>query len=337
MPNVTGPVLVRDRDLAQPGLHSHSLNRRGIRRTPEAHRKLVVLRIVLLILGLGGVGYFGYDLVNQHIYQTFENWAFDQQIGGRAPVTFSDYVRERTPFGFLVGQRAVEQAPVRSAGEPTGSPQVAAHPVSGAVLGRVEIGRLNLSAIVREGVDSGTLSRAVGHVPSTSLPGQSGNFAIAAHRDTLFRALKDIHQGDLVEFQSTAGTYKYEVISTRIVKPSDVSVLRPDGGEVSSKPGALLTMITCYPFYYVGSAPKRFIVQAKLMSDTVVPSTTAKAADLPGATGPPPKIRGNKRRAVRQAKTTEPHYERGSSRLHTAGAVSKPKKHGLWHRLFHLS
>ncbi len=333
MPNVTGPVLIRDRDLAQPGLHSHSLSRRGVARTPEARRKLVIVRIVLLILGLGGVGYFGYDLADQYIYQTYENWAFDQQIGGRAPVTFSDYVRERTPFGFLVGQRIVEQAHVRSTGVLGGSAQPA-RPVSGAVLGRVEIGRLNLAAIVREGVDSGTLSRAVGHVPSTSLPGEGGNFAIAAHRDTLFRALKDIHQGDLVEFQSTAGTYKYEVFSTRIVKPSDVSVLRPDGGEVSSKPAALLTMITCYPFYYVGSAPKRFIVQAKLITDTAAHTTIAKAADLSGATGPPPKMHGNKRRAVRQGKTTEPGYERGSSGLHTGDTVRKPKKHGLWHRIF---
>jgi sortase A len=128
----------------------------------------------------------------------------------------------------------------------------------GALIGRVEIPRLHLSAMVRQGVDQRTLATAVGHVPSTQAPGDIGNFAIAAHRDTLFRALKDIKIGDTVNFQSPDHTYAYRVISTQIVKPSDVSVLRPQGNQ------RLLTMITCYPFYYVGSAPKRFIVTAKL-------------------------------------------------------------------------
>src|SRR5882757_3884678 len=102
--------------------------------------------------------------------------------------------------------------------------------VEGALLGRVEISRLGVSAIVREGVGAQTLSTAVGHIPSTSLPGQDGNFAIAAHRDTLFRALKDIRADDLVTFQSAGGSYTYRVVATKIVKPSDVSVLRADGG-----------------------------------------------------------------------------------------------------------
>jgi sortase A len=129
-------------------------------------------------------------------------------------------------------------------------------------MGRVEIPRLNLSAIVRQGVQQSTLSHAVGHVPSTQGPGAVGNFAIAAHRDTLFRALKDIKAGDTVTFQSTGGTFDYQVISTEIVKPTDVSVLRPDGSQ------KLLTMITCYPFYYVGSAPQRFIVTARLLKES---------------------------------------------------------------------
>jgi sortase A len=84
----------------------------------------------------------------------------------------------------------------------------------------------------------------------------------------LFRALKDIQKDDLISFQSAKGTYTYEVQATKIVKPTDVSVLRPDGGGLIQAPDEnrkLLTMITCYPFYYVGSAPKRFIVEAKLV------------------------------------------------------------------------
>ena len=108
----------------------------------------------------------------------------------------------------------------------------------------------------------------MGHVPSTALAGQPGNFAIAAHRDTLFRALKDIKKGDIVTFQSPSGVFSYQVAATKIVRPTDVSVLRPDGGGLIANPGKLLTMITCYPFYYVGSAPKRFIVQAQMVNGT---------------------------------------------------------------------
>jgi len=259
---MNGPVLVRERELAQPGLHTHNFKRRALEQEPRpGRRNLFWVRVVLLILGLAGVGYYGYRLADQQIYQGYENWAFNQQIGGRAAVTFADYVRETTPFGFLAGERPA----VRSPAQPR-SVQPAGGPAPGSILGRVEVGRLNLMAMVREGVDSDTLSRAVGHVPKTALAGQNGNFAIAAHRDTLFRALKDIHKGDLVTFESQAGTYKYEVFAMRIVKPSDISVLRADGGLEPQRHESLLTMITCYPFYYVGSAPKRFIVQAKLLS-----------------------------------------------------------------------
>ncbi|HEY7307024.1 MAG TPA: class D sortase, partial [Bryobacteraceae bacterium] len=140
--------------------------------------------------------------------------------------------------------------------------------------GRIEIKRLSLSAMVRQGVDAKMLSVAVGHVPSTALPGELGNFAIAAHRDTLFRGLKGVRKGDLVTFESQNGTYTYKVLATKIVTPSDVSVLRADGGGLiplsgsAESPAHLLTMITCYPFNYVGSAPKRFIVQAKLVDQT---------------------------------------------------------------------
>lgn len=270
MTDTKGPVIVRHAEppsFAKPGFHSHNARRRRIQVSGKLDF-LRGLRALLLILGLCGVSYYGYTLSDQFVYQSYENWAFDQQIAGRAGVTFSDYLREQTPFGFLVGA-----APARTPAVKLVEPELA-RPAEGSLLGRVEIGRLNLSAIVREGVDAKTLSNAVGHVPSTALPGQVGNFAIAAHRDTLFRALKDIKKDDLVTFQSAKGSYSYKVVATKIVRPSDVSVLRSDGGGVIP-PGAqqdqlaesnrLLTMITCYPFYYVGSAPKRFIVEAELV------------------------------------------------------------------------
>jgi len=277
MTETNGPVIIRHSTapaFAKPGLHSHNTKRRrssGRQKAGFVH----ALRGLLLILGLCGVGYYGYTLSDQYIYQAYENWAFDQQIAGRPGVTFSEYLREQTPFGFLVGAAPAKPALALSTTQPV-SPEMA-RPVEGALLGRVEIGRLHLSAIVREGVDAKTLSNAVGHVPSTALPGQVGNFAIAAHRDTLFRALKDIQQDDVVTFQSPAGTYSYKVVATKIVTPSDVSVLRSDGGRIIPTEAAtnnrLLTMITCYPFYYVGAAPKRFIVEAELVPATKAPTS----------------------------------------------------------------
>jgi sortase A len=300
------PVLVRRERRAysgRPGRHSHNKRRRA----SDHSTRSVLLRIVLAVLvgaGFCGIGYYGYTLGDQYVYQAYENWAFDQQIAGRTAVTFADYLRERTPLGFLAGKETAPAMPeVRTRTLPSlPSPAESSPPSSapklaeGSLLGRVEIARLNLSAIVREGVDNKTLSAAVGHVPSTSLPGQLGNFAIAAHRDTLFRALKDIRADDLVTFQSPAGTYMYQVVATKIVKPSDVSVLRSDGGGLVpgklAEPGVgkLLTMITCYPFYYVGSAPKRFIVEARLVSDDIHATDLRSTVQVPlPASAPAPR------------------------------------------------
>lgn len=125
----------------------------------------------------------------------------------------------------------------------------------GSLVGRIEIPRLGVSAIVLEGVDSKTLRRGVGHIPETPLPGGGGNVGLAAHRDSFFRGLKDIRKNDIIQVRTLEGDFRYRVESTRIVEPEDTEVL--DDG-----PAPMLTLVTCYPFYYVGSAPKRFIVHA---------------------------------------------------------------------------
>ena len=124
------------------------------------------------------------------------------------------------------------------------------------LIGRLEVPRLKMSAIAREGVDVRTLRGAVGHVPGTALPGDEGNAAFAAHRDTFFGPLKGVRKGDEVIVTTRDGVHRYTVTSTRVVDPSDVSVLRPTGGRT-------LTLVTCYPFDFVGSAPSRFIVHAR--------------------------------------------------------------------------
>lgn len=129
-----------------------------------------------------------------------------------------------------------------------------AAPIPVAVL---KIPAINLEVPVLEGTDDFTLNRAVGHIEGTPTPGQDGNIGIAGHRDGFFRGFKDIHVGDAVALFTKQGTDHYIVDEVLIVSPDDVSVLGPRG-----KPS--LTLVTCYPFYFVGSAPQRFIVHASM-------------------------------------------------------------------------
>jgi len=124
-------------------------------------------------------------------------------------------------------------------------------------LGRIEIPRVGVSAVVDEGDSDSTLAESVGHLSGTALPGELGNVALAAHRDTYFRDLADIQNGDEIFFTTATAIYKYRVSDTLIVDPSDVGVLAPSTD-------SRLTLITCYPFHYIGPAPKRFVVVATL-------------------------------------------------------------------------
>ena len=128
-------------------------------------------------------------------------------------------------------------------------------PKAGALLGSISIPRLRVSSVIVEGTDDHILTLSVGHIPGTAVPGREGNVALAGHRDTFFRGLRNIRNRDEIVLTTSDGTHLYEVESTRVVWPDDVDVLNDVG-----RP--LLTLVTCYPFYYVGSAPKRFVVQA---------------------------------------------------------------------------
>ncbi len=117
--------------------------------------------------------------------------------------------------------------------------------------------RLNLRVPVFEGTDDKALSSGAGWIAGTTRPGEMGNIGIAAHRDSFFRALKDIRKGDVLELASGAVTDEYTVDQIEIVSPENVSVLRP-------RPVSSLTLVTCYPFYFVGAAPSRYIVHAAI-------------------------------------------------------------------------
>lgn len=124
-----------------------------------------------------------------------------------------------------------------------------------APLALLRIPRIGLEVAVLEGTDDWTLNRAVGHIEDTARPGAPGNSGIAGHREGFFRGLKDIRTGDGIEIETVSSVERYRVERTWIVDPEDVSVLDP-----TSSPS--ITLVTCYPFYFVGSAPQRFIVRA---------------------------------------------------------------------------
>lgn len=157
----------------------------------------------------------------------------------------------------------------RSAGEPG---------LSHWTRGRIEIARLGIDAEIREGDDAATLRVSVGHIPGTAVPGDHGNVALAAHRYSHFRALRNVRCGDQVDVITPDGDFRYEVDSIRVVGISQVEVLDPT-------PDPTLTLVTCYPFDYVGDAPQRLIVRAHRVESAPQPSrTVAAASPAPAAT-----------------------------------------------------
>ncbi|MEO7192640.1 MAG: class D sortase [Vicinamibacterales bacterium] len=184
---------------------------------------------------------------------------------------------------FSQAQRQALQA-IRStsADRPTAAPIVP--PSKGApevapqgLVGILDVPRLGFSEVVAEGDEESTLKIAIGHLPDTPLPWHSGNSALAGHRNTHFEPLQDIKVGDRVTLATPHGDLHYVVRQLRIVMPDDISVLAPT-------PNRSLTLITCYPFRYIGHAPKRFVISA----DAVEPATGASAAPT---RHPPPATR----------------------------------------------
>jgi sortase A len=227
----------------------------------------------LLLGGLVGIGLWGAANLMPIVWQDWGNWVFDRELQGETAtvkgyLTYKlDEITRELEIWFGFTRFANLNVP-----GPHSAPR-ARRPVLGenALVGRLTIPRLHLSAIVREGVGKDTLGFAVGHIPGTAFPGQKGNVAVAGHRDTLFLGLKGIQANDVVKFETLEGSYEYQVKSTEIVMPKDVSVL--NAGKYSE-----LTLVTCYPFSYIGSAPDRFIVKAREVSRTPAPRGLSESA-----------------------------------------------------------
>lgn len=154
-------------------------------------------------------------------------------------------------------QRAfLESLQASNSGSPSSAAAKTSSQKSQAVIGRLDIPSVNLSVMVLEGVGDSELRLGAGHVPGTALPGEVGNMGIAGHRDTFFRPLRKIQENDVITLTTLQGTFRYRVEATWITQPDDIAVLE-------SNSESLLTLVTCHPFSYIGSAPDRFIVRAR--------------------------------------------------------------------------
>jgi sortase A len=193
----------------------------------------------LVAVGVVCLGYYGYMSAEARQFQREQAAAFESLLPPAA--------------GEVTEPRAGDSAPERTDRRADGS--AATSPPGAGVLALLDIPRLNISTPVLSGDDDATLEIAVGHLPDTPKPWESGNSAFAAHRDGLFRPLRNIRVGDEVRVRTLEGEFTYRVRETKIVVPTNLSVLEP-------RERPTLTLITCYPFNFVGHAPKRFVVHA---------------------------------------------------------------------------
>ena len=212
---------------------------------PRVRRVLRILEVLCLMVAVMAIGWYA----TAHILSAREQVALSDELERlAAPAVGPNELRELAQTSPTTTTTTTTTA--------AATPRKPAAPASGPV-GRIEVPRLKLSVMAREGVDGKTLRVAAGHIPGTALPGEAGNAGFAAHRDTFFRPLKSVREGDEVVVTTPRGVYRYGVTGTSIVEPGDVSVLDPTAD-------AILTLVTCYPFEYIGNAPQRFIVRAAL-------------------------------------------------------------------------
>lgn len=206
--------------------------------------RLRIVRYLLLALAVACLGLFSGSYLERVLFQIYESRDFDRTLGSSVSAAAASHAKIATASG------------VR-------------RPSPAGLIGRLSVPRLHLSAMVREGIDGKTLRLAIGHIPRMALPGQAGNVGVAGHRDTFFRGLKDLRTQDEIQFSTLNGDFKYVVESLIVVEPDNVAALAPSSENV-------LTMVTCYPFFYVGTAPKRFVVRARQVSPRTAPPSTVE-------------------------------------------------------------
>lgn len=261
----------------------------------KGNRLRRTLELFFLFAGMFALGVWSWSQLHEAVYQDWSNWAFDRGLAGEK-ISVIDYLKNRWAGHTL----APESVPLK---QPESTPTSAS--AKDALVGRIEIPRLHLQAIVREGTGDATLDIALGHIAGTPMPGQNGNVAVAGHRDKLFRGLKNIATGDQIVFETPTAKFAYLVEGTQIVKPADVGVL---------KPGVYpeLTLVTCYPFTYIGSAPDRFIVKARQIEQVAV-SKPLSAPQTLAVSKPAPQLHAEPAHLAEVAQ--EPPQPRNTSRI----------------------
>jgi LPXTG-site transpeptidase (sortase) family protein len=212
-------------------------------------------RNICLVMGTLILSYVSLVMFSAWIYQAEESRRFDEALRRRkeSPATVA-------PPAPPVVLPPVSPPAMPPAELPSVTPTIPKIPVTrfaeGSVIGRMEVTRIGLKVMILEGITERTLQRAVGHFPKSPLPGQPGNIALAGHRNTFFSSLRQIRLDDEIQLTTLTGIYSYKVNSTKVVTPDAIEVLNNDGSDV-------LTLVTCYPFNYIGPAPTRFIVRAQ--------------------------------------------------------------------------
>jgi len=199
---------------------------------------------LFLIVGFLLLGYCGLVLLDAHFYQSYLEGRFQQALTD-SRLSASNSEPHRPPHSPVLAEPNGMRAVTLGIADRRSS-----------ALGRIEISGIGLTAMIVEGDDSRTLRLGAGHITGTALPGEQGNVVLAGHRDTFFRSLRKIRPGDEITLTTLSGVYRYYVDSIRVVSPRDTEVL-------DNSASSILTLVTCYPFYFVGPAPKRFVVRAR--------------------------------------------------------------------------
>jgi sortase A len=196
------------------------------------HKFLRAGALLLLSTGLLLTGYAATSWVSAEVFQQYQSWAFDRSLQ-----------KPPDPAASAVNTTA-------------GTAKTTERKDESALVGRLEVPRLGLSVMVLEGVEDRELGLGAGHVPGTALPGTAANVVIAGHRDSFFRPLRSVRVNDEIELSTRQGSFRYSVESVHVAEPQDTYLLDPGREPV-------LTLITCYPFSFIGPAPERFVVRAR--------------------------------------------------------------------------
>jgi sortase A len=204
------------------------------------------LERMLSVLALLSLGVWSLAWLDKSVYEIVQNRRLDGLLGRNS----SDLPRQSGWIATATRREVQESGP----------------------MGRVELPRLGARTIVAEGADDRTLRRGLGHLPGTAFPGEPGNVVIAGHRDSFFGYLEDLRSGDRVRVITPDGTFEYTVESKTVIRPEQTEVL--DATRVPT-----LTLITCYPFHYLGPAPQRYVVRARQVVKAEVASSSPQTGE----------------------------------------------------------